>query len=103
MDAKALLEKGFHRSLGMDFAANLRAAIGMNKYKKVVELNAAETTSCCHSHDYCDANMVMHATFVEHKLVTDEDGINAENQDETNLWNAAWDYFCEDICGRKTK
>jgi len=53
--------------------------------------------SICHTHDYCDANMVMDEAMrncgIDPDLATDEDGEPVEPFDTefTSLWNEAWD------------
>lgn len=46
--------------LAREFSRQLWAEIGSTKMKQVIQLNANEKNpSVCHSHDFCDANMVM--------------------------------------------
>jgi hypothetical protein len=75
------------------FVSGLIDEIGDAKFKNVVKMNADEhDPGICHSHDECDANMVMSAAI---KKVT---GIDLEadldliqNEDLIKLWNEAWD------------
>lgn len=55
------------------------------------ELASTKPNQCCHTHDYCDANMAMLDAFVEvlgreTRTGDDDDGT------DTNLWNSAWSY-----------
>jgi hypothetical protein len=57
----------------------------------MVTRNAGETNaSICHSHDFCDANMVMAAAFTAN-------GIEPDVDDEAvcTLWRQAWDIAVE--------
>jgi len=56
----------------------------------VRERNRAETSAgVCHTQDFCDANMLMHAAFVKCGLAKDE--AEAIGEEMHPLWNAAWD------------
>jgi len=79
--------------LAEQFVHRLGQAIGRAKLLEVCALNDAETSEgVCHSHDFCDANMVM-------DQACDDLGIAARPYDEdeavreraTDLWNKAWD------------
>jgi hypothetical protein len=72
--------------LAREFSRVLRATLDAHEVAEVIARNRIETSpSVCHSHDFCDANMVMLAAFEAH-------GLDATDGD-TNiaLWNAAWD------------
>jgi len=75
-------------SLAMEFCDELRATLTPEQMEQAAALNAAFThPNVCHSHDFCDANMVMHEVLVRH-------GMNASEEDVmdrcTDLWNQAW-------------
>ena len=81
-------------ALAAAFVRILRQTIGEEKYAKVVALNGVELNpDVCHSHDFCDANMVMDAAFHTFGVdpleygYTEEDGMS---QEVCDLWNAAW-------------
>jgi hypothetical protein len=68
------------------FCRLLRDQIGEGSYRLACERNAAEgSTGVCHSHDFCDANMIMAAAFAEVGLE-----IPAADADP-ELWNSAWE------------
>lgn len=82
-------------ALAAAFVRILRQTIGEDKYAEVGALNGVELNpDVCHSHDFCDANMVMDAAFKEFGVdpleygYTEEDGMS---QEVCDLWNAAWD------------
>lgn len=81
-------------ALAEAFVKQLREQLTAEQFAEVVALNGVELNpDVCHSHDFCDANMVMDAAF--HTLgvdpleygYTEEDGMS---QEVCNLWNAAW-------------
>ncbi len=43
-----------------------------------------QNPNVCHTHDFCDANMVMHAAFRMEGIA------DAENETHVDTWNAAW-------------
>lgn len=79
-------------TLAREFAVRLRDELTQTEWLDVILRNAAETdTGVCHSHDFCDANMVMEAAFI---AVTGHEPLGDDGMsDETvTLWNAAWNY-----------
>lgn len=75
-------------SLAMEFCDELRATLTSEQMENVVSLNAAEgDPNVCHSHDFCDANMVLHEVFLRHGMdAADEGGIDRWG----DLWNQTW-------------
>jgi aminoglycoside phosphotransferase len=75
-------------SLAIEFCDALRATLTPEQMEQVVSRNDAEThPGVCHSHDFCDANMVLHEVFVRHGMdVVDEGGMERW----ADLWNATW-------------
>jgi len=75
-------------SLAMEFCDELRVTLSPEHMEQVVSLNEAETnTGVCHSHDFCDANMVLYEVFMRHGMdVVDEGGMDRW----ADLWNATW-------------
>lgn len=74
--------------LAREFGLQLRSALQADEFDEMNLLNSQLPIDggVCHSHDYCDANMVMEAAFKaafhrEPDLDSDEDA---------NLWNDAW-------------
>jgi len=66
--------------LAKEFSRLLVKQLGKAKVQKVNRLNLEETDSgVCHSHDFCDANMVMAAAIRRSGLM-----------DKPQLWNDAW-------------
>ena len=56
-------------SLTMEFCDEMRANLTPKQMEQVVSLNKAEPNSnVCRSHDFCDANMVLHAVFKRHGM-----------------------------------
>lgn len=52
-------------ALAIEFCDAMREALTPDQLRQVVERNQAEThAGVCHSHDFCDANMVMHEVFM---------------------------------------
>lgn len=45
-------------------------------------------TRICHTHDYCDANMAMHAAFMRYNIDPAEEG---EWKNCAELWHSAWE------------
>jgi hypothetical protein len=76
------------RTLAQEFSASLRSLLTPEQMQSVILRNAAETDSnICHSHDFCDANVVMHEVFLVHGMdPADEGGMDRWGR----LWDAAW-------------
>lgn len=72
--------------LALNFAQNLKTEIGVKKFNEVCRRNSTpEYKSCCASHDFCDANMVMLASFEE---VIGRCDLN--NDSHIQVMNEAW-------------
>lgn len=81
-------------ALAKAFDAELRAAIGAESYAEVIRRNRTPEYACaCASHDFCDANEIMDAAFMfvtgRSTIPEDEDAFISE--EDTDLWNRAWD------------
>lgn len=64
-----------YRTLARDFALELEATLTPEEMGEVIRRNLAETDpNVCHSHDFCDANMVLHAVLVRHGIMSEESG-----------------------------
>lgn len=80
------------------FSVKLQEEIGADKVREAIWLNRREPCpDVCHSHDFCDANMVMSKAFLE---VVGKDV--PESDEESRAWNEAWDLaksrgFCEAV------
>ncbi len=57
----------------------------------MVERNRAETgPGVCHSHDFCDANMVVYAVFLRHGMApASEEGMERQGALRDQAWNLA--------------
>jgi hypothetical protein len=75
--------------LAKAFAEQIRDALTVSQFRKMLADNAAEPagSNICHSHDYLDANMVMLAAFQE--VYEREPDVQLEA--DAALWSAAWD------------
>jgi len=76
--------------VGTKFAELVRECLSDSEYKKMCRLNAAETdANICHSHDYCDANVLMADAMAEFDLPE----LSSKSDDDfIAFWGAAWDY-----------
>lgn len=75
-------------TIAVEFSQSLHACLGPEQMRKVVERNRTETTpGICHSHDFCDANMVLYAVFLHHDMdPASEGGMELHGA----LWDQAW-------------
>lgn len=76
-------------ALAVAFCDALFGTLTSDQMRQVVERNQAETNpGVCHSHDFCDANIVMHEVFMARGL-----DLSAEDcpPEWVDLWNRAWD------------
>lgn len=86
--------------LAQEFLKRLQLCIGKRKFREVCRLNADtnDPTNVCHSHDFCDANMIMAPAFRklagrEVWMPSDVEEGNCNEVDEAadiRLWNAGW-------------
>lgn len=85
-------EAGVIEAISHEFAIRLSMEIGDENLREVVRLNATPeyAPTCCASHNFCDANMVMLDAMRAwgHDLFTPEGDIS---EDETRISDAAWD------------
>ena len=75
-------------TLAFEFSQGLQDCLGAERMGEVISRNRAETSqSVCHSHDFCDANMILYEVFIRHGMdpATDE-GMERHGA----LWNQAW-------------
>jgi hypothetical protein len=75
-------------ALALEFSQGLHACLGPEQMREVVERNRAETApGVCHSHDFCDANMVLYEVIMRHGMdPVSEDGMEGHGA----LWDQAW-------------
>jgi len=81
MTTSEQVAKTFSRLLVRDLGPHLVIAIQRNRDE--------ESSSVCHTHDFCDANMVMMEAMIEHGLMKDEDSPLLD--ENVSVWNKAWD------------
>lgn len=75
------------------FVASLRAELGAEGFAEVVRRNRADADlGVCHSHDFCDANVLMHQAVkkVQGNDVRTADERAAAREEYEVLWNDAW-------------
>ncbi len=74
--------------LAHEFSQALRSSLSPEEMTEVVLRNRAQASpNICHSHDFCDANMVLHEVFMKHGMdVADEGGMDRWGE----LWDRAW-------------
>ena len=76
--------------LAKTFSRLLQEEIGLDKLTEINELNkTVQYLSCCHSHDMCDANMVMLSAWCEVNDVPLEEA-DIYNQGTFEAINMAW-------------
>jgi hypothetical protein len=79
-------------SVAKEFSKLLLDEIGVEKLRQVVDLNKKEKDkNICHSHDFCDSNMVMQSAFKAIGIDLEKNYPDAlQNESITEIWNAAW-------------
>lgn len=80
-------------SLARAFAERLVFGLGDDTLREIaIKERDHHIDGCCHSHDYCDANVIMAEAF---KAVigreTDDNDEGEMSQMDIDLWNEAWD------------
>jgi hypothetical protein len=81
------------QSLANDFDIRIKTALGDVDYTLAIEENATETNpGICHTHDHCDANVVMAEAF---KHVAGYE-IDLQSSYDAQLWNDAWNQWKSD-------
>lgn len=75
-------------TLALEFSQALRCCLTPEEMAEIVLRNREEESpNICHSHDYCDANMVLHEVFMKHSMdVADEGGMERWGE----LWDRTW-------------
>jgi hypothetical protein len=73
------------KNLAIEFSNSLQARLTHEELQEVVQRNAAETSiGICHSHDFCDANMVLYEVFFQN-------GMDPALEGGFDLWGGLWD------------
>lgn len=74
--------------LAEEFSEDLKTQIPSDEMHEVLHRNRIEANpSICHTHDFCDTNMVLHNVFVKHGIdIADEGGRDRWG----DLWNDVW-------------
>ena len=74
--------------IARDFTALLLSELGPEQLAEVAIRNSREPDqNICHSHDFVDANMVMHAAFMRHDI---NPSSALDNGEQNQVWNTAW-------------
>lgn len=75
-------------TLAKEFSQALHSVLTPAQMSEVVSRNAQEThPSICHTHDFCDANVVLYEVFLSHGMdPADEGGMDKWG----HLWDEAW-------------
>ena len=72
-------------TLAGEFSQSLHSLLTAEQMSEVLARNRAEThPGICHTHDFCDANMVMHEVFLSY-------GIDCADQGSMDKWGQVWD------------
>ncbi len=76
------------------FVTLLRAEVGRKNFAEVRRRNRAETDlAICHSHDFCDANVLMNLAvkqYVYGSRVVSADEKRQQREEYETIWNDAW-------------
>lgn len=77
-------------TLAREFSHSLSSELSPDEMNELVQKNRSEENpGICHSHDYCDANVVLHEVFMKHGMdVADEGGRERWGE----LWDATWNF-----------
>ena len=75
-------------SLAREFSDALKGLLLPEEIREIVERNREETNSrICHTHDFCDANVVLFDVFMKHGMdIADEGGRDRWGK----LWDESW-------------
>lgn len=72
-------------TLAREFSEGLHAYLTEEQMQAVVERSRVETAAgACHSHDFCDANMVLYEVVLRH-------GMDPVAEGGMDLYDALWD------------
>ncbi len=72
-------------TLAREFCQELRASMTAAQLELAAQRNSEQPDPhICHSHDFCDANMALHAAFMRH-------GMDPADESGMELWGGLWD------------
>lgn len=80
------------RELANNFSVIIRESFSRSELREINERNKTNPPNICATHDFCDANMVMHEAWVQ-VFGGHEDGglaIDCNNEKQCATWNRAW-------------
>ena len=79
------------QALALEFSHGLRSELSLHEMRLVIQRNRVQfSPNICHSHDFCDANMVLYAVFLQHEMdVADEGGMDRWGELWDQVWNMA--------------
>jgi hypothetical protein len=81
-------------SLGKAFMELMLQEIGFDHLEEAMLRNRVEPSPLvCHTHDFCDANMVMADAMLE---VTGKE-VDVQDDGQRHLWNQAWEYAVRNL------
>lgn len=93
MTTRTMTDAIFRAMLAREFGREMKASLDARQMALANERNAY-AWDVCHTHDFCDANMVMEAAFVRlagrSQFTEGEDGCHMADADLAH-WNEAWD------------
>lgn len=81
----------FAKTIAAEFAAAVKLELSPEEFASVLRRNAHEPrgSTVCHTHDFVDANELMHLAFVS-VMKRDPLGDSGMSDDDTALWNESW-------------
>lgn len=81
----------FAQHIARVFSRILREHLHDDDLSRVIKRNHKERApDVCHSHDFCDANMLMNEAYCRIMGLSEDDGFDANDPQQAALWNDAW-------------
>jgi hypothetical protein len=76
------------QALALEFSHALRSELSAEHFQVIIQRNREQISkNICHSNDFCDANMVLHAVFFQHGMdAADEGGMDRWGE----IWSQVW-------------
>ena len=75
------------RKLANEFSKRIRLELTAEQVESVNDLDREKTDGCCSTHDFIDANIVMHEAFLE---AINPTVFELDNDIHLTLWGEAW-------------